>query len=124
VTCGLPSLLSVQLTACLKDYYPAALKLFAKLRQRSTLLFLPAYPTPEAVQAASLEEITAALRASKHTNPRRVAPKIFEEVHRPQLAANAVVVRAKSRLMLPLVKQLLVVIEDIAAYDKHIRTLF
>ena len=113
-----------QLTACLKDYYPAALKLFSKLQQRSTLLFLQAYPTQEAVQAASLEEIIASLRAGKHTNPRAVARKIFEEVHRPQLTAPPVVVRAKSRLMLSLVKQLLVVIEDLASYDKHIRSLF
>ena len=109
------------LTACLKAYYPAALKLFAKLQQRSTLLFLQAYPTP---QAASVEEITATLRTGKHTNPRRVAPKIFEELHRPHLVANEVMVRAKSRLMLSLVKQLLVVIEDIANYDQEVRTLF
>ncbi len=113
-----------QLTACLKEYYPAALSLFAKLQQRSTLVFLQAYPTQEAVQAASLEEITATLRRGKHTNPRRVAPKIFEEVHRPQLAASVITVRTKSRLMLSLVKQLLVVIEEIANYDKEIRTLF
>jgi hypothetical protein len=29
-----------QLTACLKEYYPAALHLFAKLQQRSALVFL------------------------------------------------------------------------------------
>jgi len=113
-----------QLTACLKEYYPAALQLFAKLQQRSTLLFLQAYPTPQAVASASVEEITATLRASKHTNPTAVAPKIFEEVHRPHLVANEVVVRAKSRLMLSLVKQLLVVIQEIASYDKAIKTLF
>jgi transposase len=113
-----------QLTACLKEYYPAALNWFAKLQQRSALLFLQAYPTPQAVQAASLDEIIATLRTGKHTNPREVAPKIFAEVHRPQLVANQVIVRAKSRLMLSLVKQLLVVIEDIASYDKEISTLF
>jgi len=43
-----------QLTACLKEYYPAALQLFAKLQQRSTLVFLQAYPTPQAALAASL----------------------------------------------------------------------
>ena len=37
-----------QLTACLKEYYPAALHLFAKLQQHSTLVFLQAYPTPQA----------------------------------------------------------------------------
>ncbi len=113
-----------QLTACLKEYYPAALHLFAKLQQRSTLVFLQAYPTPQAAQAASLDEITATLRAGKHTNPTRAAPKIFEELHRPQLVASEVIVRAKSRLMLSLVKQLVVVIQEIAGYDAAIRPLF
>jgi transposase len=72
-----------QLTACLKEYYPAALQLFAKLQQRSTLLFLQAYPTPQAAQAASLEELTTTLRSAKHTNPKGAAPKIFEKLHRP-----------------------------------------
>jgi transposase len=113
-----------QLTACLKEYYPAALQLFAKVQQRCTLLFLQAYPTPQAAQAASVEEIIATLRAGKHPNPGRAAAKIVEELHRPQLVASEVIVRAKSRLMLSLVKQLLVVIEEIAAYDKAIRPLF
>jgi transposase len=61
-----------QLTACLKEYYPAALKLFAKLQQHSALVFLQAYPTPQVAQAASLDEITATLRTGKHTNPTQV----------------------------------------------------
>lgn len=60
----------------------------------------------------------------KHTNPRRGAVTIFEELHRPQLRASPVIVRAKSRLMLSLVKQLLIIVEDIAAYDEEINTLF
>src|SRR2546430_1796708 len=102
-----------QLTACLKEYYPAALHLFAKLQQRSTLVFLQAYPTPQTAQAASLEEITATLRPGKHTNSRQAAPAILEELHRPQLVANPVTIRAKSRLMLSLSRQLLPLIEDI-----------
>jgi transposase len=113
-----------QLTACLKEYYPAALQLFAKLQQHSTLVFLQVYPTPEAAQAASLEEIIATLRKGRHTNPRQAASEIVEELHRPHLSANAVVVRTKSRLMLSLAKQLLVVIEEIAGYEKEIQTLF
>ncbi len=113
-----------QLTACLKEYYPAALSLFAKLQQHSALVFLQAYPTPQAAQAASPAEITATLRTGKHTNPTQVASKIVEELRHPQLVASAVIVRAKSRLMLSLVKQLLLVIEDIASYDEAIRPLF
>jgi transposase len=113
-----------QLTACLKEYYPAALHLFAKVQQRSALVFLLAYPTPQAAQAASVEQIIATLRTGKHTNPSKVALKIFEEVHRPQLVASEVIVRAKSRLMLSLAKQLLVVIQEIKSYDEAIRPLF
>jgi transposase len=113
-----------QLTACLKEYYPAALHLFAKVQQRSALVFLQAYPTPQAASAASVAELTATLRSGKHTNPTKAAPKIFEELHRPHLVASEVTVRAKSRLLLSLVKQLLVVIQEIASYDKAISPLF
>lgn len=113
-----------QLTACLKEYYPVALKLFSKLQQPSTLRFLQAYPTPQAAQSASVEEITATLRQGKFPNPAQAAALMVEELHRPQLVATSVTVRTKSRLMLSLVKQLLVVIEDLASYEKEIATLF
>jgi transposase IS116/IS110/IS902 family protein len=100
------------------------LKLFGKLQQRSTLVFLQTYPTSQAAQAASLEEITATLRTGKYPHPKQVASKIFQELHRPQLVANEISVRTKSRLMVSLVKQLLVVIEDIARYDEEISSLF
>jgi transposase len=113
-----------QLTACLKEYYPAVLKLFSKVQQPSTLRFLQAYPTPEAAQSASVEEITATLRLGKFPTPAQAAASIVEELHRPQLVASSITVRTKSRLMLSLAKQLLVVIEDLATYEKEIRALF
>jgi transposase len=113
-----------QLTACLKEYYPVALHLFTKLHQPSTLLFLQTYPTPQAAQMASLEAIETTLRATKHPTPRQLATSIMEAVHYPQLHANEVTVRSKARLMLALVKQLQVIIEEIAAYDKEIKRLF
>jgi len=48
-----------QLTACLKDFYPAALSLFSKLHQHSTLIFLQTSLTPQAAQTASVQEIEA-----------------------------------------------------------------
>lgn len=113
-----------QLTACLKDYYPIALQVFGKLQQACTVRFLQAYPTPQAAASASAEELAAILRQGKYPKADTAAAKLVEELHRPQLVANAVTVRAKSRLMLSLVKQLAVVIEDIAAYDKEIKRLF
>ncbi len=113
-----------QLTACLKAYYPVALELFAKLHQKSTLLFLQTYPTPQEAMGASTEQIKEVLRRAKHSNPTLGAVKIFERLHRPHLQADAVTTRTKSRLMLVLVSQLQPLIEQIAQYDKEIDTLF
>src|SRR2546421_11026353 len=62
-----------QLTACLKAYYPVALELFAKLQQKSTLLFLQTYPTPQAASAASQEQIASVLKQAGHPNPSKAA---------------------------------------------------
>jgi transposase len=113
-----------QLTACLKEYYPAALHLFGKLQQHSTLVFLQTYPTPQAACAASLEEIAATLRKGKYPHPSQGASSIWQELRRPQLQASQITVRTKSRLMLSLVRHLLIVIEEIAQYEKEIQQLF
>jgi transposase len=113
-----------QLTACLKAYYPVALELFAKLQQQSTLLFLQTYSTPQAAMAASAEQITEVLRRAKHPHPSSVAAEIVERLQHPHLQADAVTTRAKSRLLLALVSQLLPLLEQIKQYDKEIGTLF
>ncbi len=103
-----------QLTACLKAYYPVALELFGKLHQRSTLLFLHTYPTPQAAMDASAQQIREVLRQARHPHARSVAQEIVERMHQPHLQADAVTTRTKSRLMLVLVNQLLPLIEQIA----------
>jgi transposase len=113
-----------QLTACLKAYYPAALQLFAKLQQKTTLVFLQTYPTPEMAQAASVEQLTAVLKQAGHPKAKPVAPKIYETLHQAHLTADDVTVRTKSRLMLALVAQLLPLLGQIAAYEKEISALF
>ena len=113
-----------QLTACLKAYYPVALELFTKLQQKSTLLFLQTYPTPQAAMSASVEQITATLKQARHPQAKHVAQQIAERLKQPHLVANAVTTRTKSRLMLVLVSQLVPLLEQIAQYDKEINALF
>jgi transposase len=113
-----------QLTACLKAYYPVGLELFTKLQQKSTLVFLQTYPTPQAAMAASGEQIEHVLRAAKHSNPSLVAAQIVERLQQPHLQADVVTTRTKSRLMVALVSQLLPLIAQIAQYNKEIATLF
>ncbi|GHP00489.1 hypothetical protein KSF_105360 [Reticulibacter mediterranei] len=113
-----------QLTACLKAYYPAGLHLFSKLAQPSTLTFLQRYPTPQAAQAASIQQIEGTRRVGHHSNPRSAASKIYETLHQPHLQADEITTRTKSRLLITLMKQLLPVVESIAEYDKAIEDLF
>lgn len=113
-----------QLTACLKDYYPVALHLFAKLQQKSALVFLQTYPTPQKAMEASREQIAHTLKQARHTRAEAISAKIFETLHQPHLSASAVTTRTKSRLMVALVAQLLPLIEQIAAYDEEIERLF
>jgi len=113
-----------QLTACLKDYYPVALTLFAKLQPRSTLRFLQTYPTLQAAQAASVEQIAQVLELAGHTRAKHVALTVFDRLHQPGLQANPVTTRIKSRLALALIAQLLPLLEQIATYDQEIERLF
>ena len=52
------------------------------------------------------------------------AGEIWQQVHRPQLQADAITTRTKSRLMLALVQQLAPIVETLAAYDQEIERLF
>src|SRR5438876_6729993 len=113
-----------QLTACLKAYYPVALELFSKLHQRSTLLFLQTYPTPEVAMAASTEQIALVLKKAKHPKAEQAAAKIVQTLHQPHLKADAITTRTKARLMQVLIKQLLPLLEEIATYDEEIERLF
>jgi transposase len=74
--------------------------------------------------AASLEQIKAVLKHARYPHPAAGAASIFAQLHQPHLQADAVITRAKARLMLALVSQLLPLIEQIAQYDKEIETLF
>jgi len=112
-----------QLTACLKAYYPVALDLFTKLQQPLTLAFLQAYPTLEEAQRASVDDLTVLLRQHRHPTAVSTAHALWERLHHPQLQADAVTTRTKSRLLLALVSQLAPLLEQIKQYDEEISRL-
>ena len=113
-----------QLTACLKAYYPVAVDLFGKLQQPTTLAFLQAFPTLDQARTASVEQVTTVLKAAGHPTAEAKAQQRGERLSQPQLAADPIVTRTKTRLMLTLVAQLQVLLPDIAAYDEEITRLF
>jgi transposase len=94
------------------------------LQQPLTLAFLQAYPTPKAAQSASVEALTQLLRQHHHPTPDATAQALWERLHQPQLHADAITTRTKSRLMLALVSQLAPLLLQIAQYDAEITHLF
>jgi transposase len=113
-----------QLTACLKAYYPVALDLFTKVQQPLTLAFLQTYPTLESAQRASVDELTELLRQHHHPSPAATAQAVWEHLRQPQLQADVITTRTKSRLLLALVSQLAPLLEQIKQYDAEISRLF
>ncbi len=113
-----------RLIACLKEYYPVALKLFSKPTLPVALDFLKLYPILEVAQQASVPELAAFLKTHKHPRPNRTAIAIYQKLHSPQLKASPVVTRAKARLMLALISQLEPLLEQIKEYDNEIQRLF
>jgi transposase len=89
-----------------------------------TLAFLQACPTLEAAQGATVEELTLLLRQHHHPTPALTAQALWERLHQPQLQADAITTRTKSRLLLALVGQLAPLVQQIKVYDAEISRLF
>ena len=74
--------LSSQLRDVLKAYYPVATRVFSKLHQPLTLAFLQAFPTPQAAQAASRQELVTFFQQQRYRWMQRV-DTIYEQLQAP-----------------------------------------
>jgi transposase len=94
------------------------------LQQHSALVFLQTYPTLEAAQAASVEQIRQVLTSAGHTTAQKVAPRSSSTCISPACEPLPSRHARASRLALALIAQLLPLIEQITAYEKEIKQLF
>ena len=83
--------LSNQLRALLIRYYPQAVSLFSKLALPISLAFIQAYPTPQAAQALSYEDLQAFCRQHHHTRT-KYWPIIYARLQEATLTPDPVVV--------------------------------
>ncbi|MFB5678056.1 transposase [Paenibacillus terreus] len=60
----------------------------------------------------------------RHKSPDAKVEEILEIVHQPKISVPQATIKAKSRLELVLIKQLLVLVEELDNYDKTIMQLF
>lgn len=115
------TMLSNQLTTCLKTYFPEFLTLFADPDRPVALALLQAFPTRARLQAASQEELERFLRHHRCPRSRERARAIYQCVQAPGFHIAPPVVRAKARLASTLVAQLQTLATHIDAYDREIQ---
>lgn len=120
----LKTMLSNQLTSCLKDYYPVALELFCKLDQQITLLFLKNFPTYQQAKQVSLPQWGKFL--SKHhyrVGVKKKAHEIYLKLQEPQFNVEPFVDNAKAGYTLALVEQLQLLLSQIKSFENKIEQL-
>lgn len=71
-----------QLRQVLKAYYPVAFRLFSKLHQPLTLAFLQRFPTPQAAQNASLDDLTTFFKQQHYRYTARI-PTVYQLLQAP-----------------------------------------
>jgi len=113
--------LTNQLKACLKDYYPLALELFSQVDQVITLDFLLMFPCPCPV---SVKELRKFLKKHHYPNAEEKAKELHNQLSDRQMLVEELTIRAKSRLMITLVKHLKMLLMELAEYQGEITKLF
>ncbi len=114
------TMLSNQLTACVKAYFPDFLPLFPDPDRPVALALLQAFPTREHLQAAARAELETFLRRHRCPHSRQRAAAIHERMQAPGFHIAPPIVRAKARLAATLVSQLQALAEHINAYEREI----
>jgi transposase len=115
------TMLSNQLTACLKTYFPEFLTLFVDPDRPVALALLQTFPTREHLQAVSRADLEAFLRRHRCPHGRKRAAAIHARMQAPGFHIAPPIVRAKVRLASTLVSQLQALAEHIDAYDREIQ---
>ena len=115
------TMLSNQLTACLKAYFPEFLTLVADPDRPVALALLRTYPTRAALQAVSAVKLEAFLRRHHCPHSRDRAAEIHARMQARGFHIAPPFVRAKARLAATLASQLQTLAEHLDAYDREIQ---
>jgi hypothetical protein len=113
-----------QLPAALKRFSPRALELFSQLEQPLTLDFLTAFPTPTALQQASLAGWQLLFAGKRYPRPQRIAASLWEQAQATQVPVSATDEALGERAVSRLVRLLRVLLEEWAQLNEPLATHF
>jgi transposase len=115
------TMLSNQLTACLKAYFPEFLTVFADPDRPVALALLQTFPTREALQAVSAAQLEAFLRRHHCPRSRDRAAHIHARMQARGFRIAPPITRAKARLAGTLASQLQMLAEHLDTYEREIQ---
>ncbi len=115
------TMLSNQLTACLKAYFPEFLDLFGDPDRPVALAVLQTFPTPGALRAASVKRLESFLREHHQPGAAAKATEIQTRLRQPVFRVTPVILRTKARLAQTLGQQLTTLAQQIDAYETEIQ---
>ncbi len=115
------TMLSNQLTACLKAYFPEYLVFFEDPHRPVALALLQAFPTLDALHAASPKRLETFLRTHHYPGSAAKAQEIHQRLRQPTFGIPPVLIRTKARLAVTLARQLTTLWEQINAYEAEIQ---
>lgn len=73
---------------------------------------------------ADISQLAVFFKENRVPRPNETASRVYIELHKPQLEARPAIIRAKSRLVLGLIEQILVLNKQIKNYDREIDQVF
>ena len=115
------TMLSNQLTACLKTYFPEFLTLFADPDRPVALALLQTFPTRAALHAVSVKRLETFLRKHHYPGSAEKARKVHATLSQPAFRIVPVVIRTKARLATTLAQHSMTLGQQIEAYDAEIQ---
>lgn len=115
------TMLSNQLIACLKAYFPEFLDLVDDSTRPVALALLQAFPTLDALRAISRRRLTAFLHRHHYPDSTAKAQAIVQRLQEASFGIAPVIVRTKARLAVTLAQQLATLGQQIETYEREIR---
>ena len=114
--------LTNRLTACLRQYYPEALKLFSDVAGKTALAFIEAYPVFTAARKLGRKQVQKFL-AEHHCNRAAQLDRVLQALGDDPIPVLPVIVRTKQQQALSIIRQLRTVQAAVAEYDAEIQRL-
>lgn len=113
-----------QITDALKDYYPVALKFFAKIDQPVTIAFLRQFPTTERFSKLTRGRIKHFLKKHHYPGIEKKSDELFQLAKTSHFQVEEFIAESRSLYLFSLLTQLETLLDSLKTFEEKIEELF